>query len=337
MKRKLFYIILAAIFVLIFSMTAFASSIIKVNINGDTLSFTNPPVIQNGTTLVPMRAIFEALGAEVNWDSKTKTVTGTKNDTKILLTINCPNGKKNGQDIKLTVPAKIINGNTFVPLRFISESFDCNIAWNNLTKIINITTKSETESLILFGPYDVLRIIDGDTIVIDYNGTEETVRMIGIDTPESVHPDASKNTEAGEEASEYTTSMLTGKEVSLEFDVQERDQYGRLLAYVYLGNEMFNKTLLREGYATLSTYPPNVKYVEQFTALEKEAKAAGVGFWEGLNIKTTGTYVGSILSNKYHLPTCRYAEAIKAENKIWFDTKEEAAAAGYTPCGVCKP
>ena len=110
-------------------------------------------------------------------------------------------------------------------------------------------------------------MVDGDTIIVDYNGVEETVRLIGVDTPESVHPDASKNTEAGYAASKYTSTFLAGAQVELEFDVQQRDQYGRLLAYVYLDGEMFNKRLLETGYASLATYPPNVKYVDEFTEI----------------------------------------------------------------------
>ncbi|MDR3305007.1 MAG: thermonuclease family protein [Clostridiales Family XIII bacterium] len=125
----------------------------------------------------------------------------------------------------------------------------------------------------------VLRVVDGDTIVVDLDGISEKVRLIGIDTPESVHPDASKNVPYGKVASDYTKSRLEGQSVTLEFDTTERDRYGRLLAYVYIGDEMFNKTLLEEGHASVSTYPPNVKYVEEFTAAQKAAREAGKGIW----------------------------------------------------------
>ena len=132
----------------------------------------------------------------------------------------------------------------------------------------------------LYGPYQVLKVVDGDTIVLDIGGTEERVRLIGIDTPESVHPDKERNVPYGKIASEYTKSMLEGKEVEIELDVEERDRYGRMLAYVYLDGEMFNKALLREGHAMVSTYPPNVKYVEEFTALQEKARNEGKGLWE---------------------------------------------------------
>ena len=127
--------------------------------------------------------------------------------------------------------------------------------------------------------YEVIRVVDGDTFVIKYNGQNERVRLIGIDTPESVHPDEEKNTEFGEQVSKYSKEMLTGKKIVLEFDVEQRDKYGRLLAYVYLDGQMYNELLLKRGYAKLATYPPNVKYVEDFKALQKEARENKVGLW----------------------------------------------------------
>jgi len=128
--------------------------------------------------------------------------------------------------------------------------------------------------------YDVVRVVDGDTIVVNYNGTNEKVRLIGVDTPESVHVDKSKNTEEGVKVSDYTKSQLTGKKVALELDVQERDKYGRILAYVYLDGVMYNKTLLEIGYAKVATYPPNVKYVDEFTKIQEKARENKVGLWQ---------------------------------------------------------
>lgn len=127
---------------------------------------------------------------------------------------------------------------------------------------------------------EVIRVVDGDTFVVKYNGKEEKVRLIGVDTPESVHPDETKNTEFGNKVSNYTKQMLEGKQVELEFDVESRDKYGRLLAYVYLDGQMYNKMLLEKGYAKIATYPPNVKYVDDFTKIQIEARENKVGLWE---------------------------------------------------------
>jgi len=127
--------------------------------------------------------------------------------------------------------------------------------------------------------YEIVRVVDGDTFVIDYNGKNEKVRLIGVDTPESVHPDEQKNTAFGNEVSSYSKRMLMGKRVQIEFDVEKRDKYGRLLAYVYIDGQMYNKLLLERGYAKIATYPPNVKYVEDFKSLQKQARENKVGLW----------------------------------------------------------
>ena len=127
--------------------------------------------------------------------------------------------------------------------------------------------------------YEVVRVVDGDTFIVNFNGKDERVRLIGIDTPESVHPNEEKNTEFGEEVSKFSKQMLTGKQVGLEFDVQQRDKYGRLLAYAYVDGQMYNKTLLEKGYAKIATYPPNVKYVDNFTNIQKQARQNKVGLW----------------------------------------------------------
>ncbi len=127
--------------------------------------------------------------------------------------------------------------------------------------------------------YDVVRVVDGDTIIVDIDGSKERVRLIGLDSPESVHHDEERNVEYGEIAAAFTTEQLEGKTVTLEFDVEKRDQYDRLLAYVYLDGKMFNKTLLEEGHAKVTTYPPNVRYVDDFVALQKQAQRHGKGVW----------------------------------------------------------
>lgn len=102
---------------------------IEVNIEGKMLKMPTNPVVESGTTLVPMRAIFEALGAEIKWDNKTQTVTGTKDSTKVELTIGSKTAKKNGVSSQLIVAPKLVDGNTMIPLRYVSESLDMHVAW----------------------------------------------------------------------------------------------------------------------------------------------------------------------------------------------------------------
>ena len=128
--------------------------------------------------------------------------------------------------------------------------------------------------------YKVPRVVDGDTIKIEYDNKQHSVRLIGIDTPESVHSNSKKNIPEGKIVSDYTKMRLEGKEVKLEFDVQPRDKYNRLLAYVYIDGKMFNKELLENGYARVATFPPNIKYVNEFTKIQKTAIRNNKGFWE---------------------------------------------------------
>lgn len=133
----------------------------------------------------------------------------------------------------------------------------------------------------LNGPYAVEYVKDGDTIVCNIDGESVTVRFIGVDTPESVHSDQSKNCEEGKEASEYTGNLLENKEVYLEYDASVYDRYGRVLAYVYLDDVMVNSLLLEKGYARTMVVEPNTKYAEEFGRIEETAKKKKEGFWDG--------------------------------------------------------
>jgi micrococcal nuclease len=140
---------------------------------------------------------------------------------------------------------------------------------------IEITNSSNEQS---FECYKVTRVVDGDTIDIDYNGEVKRIRFIGVDTPETVKPNT-KVEEYGKEASDFTKEKLTDKIVTLEFDIEKEDKYSRTLAYVYLDGVMFNKVLLEEGYAQVATFPPNVKYVDEFIEIERKAREANKGLW----------------------------------------------------------
>ena len=313
--KKLFSFVLALLL-----LTATAGAV-DLYVDTNLIETDTPPTVVDGRTLVPVRAIFEAIGATVEWNNDTRTATGIRDDVTVVIQIDNATAYVNGEARTLDVPAQIINGRTMVPARFISEAMGCDVTWYQQTQTVGVANELKGRQLYVTATgekyhYDgtcnggtyypatlaeamgrgltpcdkcvltnsnatpsasadpsgnyitkVIRVVDGDTIVVNYNGVEEYVRLIGVDTPESVHPDSFKNTEAGILASDYTKEKLEGKEVELEFDVQQRDMYGRLLAYVYVGGVMFNKILLEDGVANLATYPPNVKYVDDFTAI----------------------------------------------------------------------
>jgi len=169
--------------------------------DGATLETDVPPQIVNGRTLVPMRAIFEAFGATVDWDADTRTAIATSHDTTIVLTLGSQIALVNGAEVELDVPAQAIEGRTMVPVRFVSETLDADVDWIPETQTVVIVTATGSSA----------------------------------------------------------------------------------------------------------------------------------------EVQTEGNYVGSIDSDKYHLPTCRHAESILPENEIWFSTIEQAQTAGYSPCGICSP
>lgn len=228
----------------------------------------------------------------------------------------------------------------------------------------------------------VERVVDGDTLEVSIDEESYKVRLILVDTPESVHPDESRNNEYGELASAYTASQLkTGQTIYLQKDVSETDKYGRLLRYVWLEQptdvdsetevraKMYNARLLLEGYAQLSTYPPDVKYVEMFTGFQKEARESDKGLWgiqasepaastsapaQSPATATTATpsttapttvepvqqpqtdnqsvtvYVTKT-GSKYHSDGCRYL----SKSKIPMSLSD--AKRSYGPCSVCNP
>ena len=143
-----------------------------------------------------------------------------------------------------------------------------------------ITQKKDNQT------YKVIRVVDGDTIEIE---TNQIVRYIGVDTPELHHPQKSVQC-FGYEAMVKNKELVEGKLVLLEKDVSEVDKYKRLLRYVFLADEAASKTatfvnevLVREGYAHIATFPPDVKYQELFLEAEKDARFNNRGLWSKCN------------------------------------------------------
>ncbi len=193
-------------------------------------------------------------------------------------------------------------------------------------------------------------MVDGDTIDVLIDGSEQRLRYIGINTPETVDP--RRPVECfGREASERNRQLVEGRTVGLERDVSETDRFGRLLRYVWLEGEMVNAALVAEGYATATTFPPDVKYADTFAAMEAEARAAGRGLWGDAcaapspppaagACEYSGTSKPVIKGNIsirtgekiYHVPGGYYYDDTvisEAKGERWFCTEAEAVAAGW--------
>jgi micrococcal nuclease len=124
----------------------------------------------------------------------------------------------------------------------------------------------------------VTRVVDGDTVEARIGDAVEDVRLIGIDTPETVKPDTPVQC-FGPQASSFTHRVLTEQPVRMVFGVERRDIYGRLLAYVYIGHRFFNAELVRRGLARTLAIPPNTLHSGLFRRLELRAARAGRGLW----------------------------------------------------------
>jgi len=214
------------------------------------------------------------------------------------------------------------------------------------------------------GQYQVLRLVDGDTIVIIYQGKPEKVRLFCVNTPESVHPDKKQNVPMGKVASDYAKKRLSDKSVDLEFEGNLRGKYGRLLAYVFVDGQNFNIELVKHGLSPYYTkYGLSEKYDQEFREAEKYARDHKLNIWgdtelskKYLRLKSKWgqhssriessaatiqnkdwKYVASKKSQVFHIPTCKWAQKINPENLVGFGTREEAVASGKRPCKTCMP
>lgn len=129
-------------------------------------------------------------------------------------------------------------------------------------------------------PVELVKTIDGDTIKIMYDGKEQNVRYLLIDTPETNHPRLGKQP-YGEQAKQRNQELMNSGKLEIEFDIGEKyDKYGRLLAYIYIDGESVQEKLLEEGLARVAyVYPPNTRHLDPFEKAQQRAKKAGIGIW----------------------------------------------------------
>lgn len=352
----------------------FANSI-GIYINNRKIETPDAPYIKDSRTLVPIRVISENLGVEVGWDNTNREVSLQKDGNQTILPLGKNLYIQNGEEKVTDIAPEIKNDRTYVPLRLIAELYGKQVNWDNASRsvLINepcteVIVPKATQTSNTFEEAKVVRVIDGDTFVIDRGQGQEKVRCILVDTPETKHP--KKGIEYfGKEASAFTTNSLSGKTIYLQKDVSETDRYNRLLRYIWIerpsSNEptneeirskCFNAILLSGGYAQVTTFPPDVKYVDLFRQIQREAREANAGLWGDTgapveevqkevqqqkpqnNPKNTGekAYLhagGRIIGNKnsmiYHLPTGRDYKKVTYRNAVFFNTAQEAEAAGF--------
>lgn len=350
---------------------------ISILINDKEITTVDKPYIKESRTLVPIRVISENLGITVNWDNDNRQVILNRENNKIALPIEKNYYFLDNNKVATDISGEIKNDRTFVPIRLIAELFDKEVGWDNNTRSVLINDKgtsqpiNPTKSTNNFEQAKVVRVVDGDTVVVDRGRGEEKIRFVLVNTPETKHP--KKGVEFyGKEASDFTKNVLSNKTVYLQKDVSETDKYGRLLRYIWLerptsnepSNEevrtkCFNAILLAGGYANVSTFPPDLQYVDLFRQIEREAREKNLGLWSNgqapevnpqpsnnnnsqanQSVKNTGekAYLhanGRIIGNKnssiYHIPSGRDYKKVTLRNAVFFNTEEEARQAGFRP------
>jgi len=174
---------------------------------------------------------------------------------------------------------------------------------------------------------------DGDTVVL---ADGRRVRYTGINAPEVAHEDRPQE-RFGPEARDFNRKLVLKKNVRLEFDRKKYDQYGRVLAYLFLQDGTFvNAELVKGGYAYYVFRRPNTKYDSLLLRLQREAMAKRVGMWERFPDQG-GPFLGNRHSRRFHRMACPFGKGTSPKHRITFKTKYDAFRAGYSPCKRCNP
>ena len=210
--KKFLSIFLTAALLLIAVPSVMANGEIQVALDGQKIQFDIPAQLINDRTMVPLRAIFEALGATVNWDSDTQTVTSTKDDTTVSLTIDSPAMIVNGKEVTLDAPACIVDGRTLVPVRAVSEAFSIGVKWDDTTKTVLLSTTGE-----FVEPTVTMYALDGRTLEVAQSQvdaykevgwyTEPVITMYALDGRTEIVPQSQVS--AWQSVGWYTEPVVT--------------------------------------------------------------------------------------------------------------------------------
>lgn len=262
MKTK--KILLTTLLTMSISTTALAAKTdIKININGYQLNTNVPVEAVNGRTLVPMRAIFEAMGARVEWDNKTSTATGIKGNDTIKLQIGNNTASINGKKLSLDTPAIISKGSTLVPVRFVAESLGADVGWDGPNRLVTISTQ---DGIIYRDKLDIyFSSIDKNDLNREaYNGfyfsEKDIVKILGQPTSKS------KPVEYGY-GGEHQDWIYQGKGIKIDMNRFGDGDYGT--SFIYLESPFKYKT--KEGIGIGSTKEQVVAaYKDIITRYEKD-------------------------------------------------------------------
>lgn len=211
--------------------SADAATNIRIYVDGVELVTRQAPIIQSNTTLVPLRGIFEELNARVVWNQKAQTITAYKGSNTVMLKIGSKAATVNGQSVTLDVPARAINGNTVVPLRFIGESLGQDVRWNAASQSVLITTTQDLQAPTSVTARSLGQYGDGRDLQVSFNRSADEsyvdhYRVFAVKTGSA----SAFNAARANSSVNYTTVLPTGSNQNVTLPAQAKDTDGQALA-----------------------------------------------------------------------------------------------------------
>ena len=177
-------------------------------------------------------------------------------------------------------------------------------------------------------------VTDGDTVILE-GGSR--VRYLGIDAPEVAHEEKPGDP-LGDEAARYNRKLVSGRWVRLEFERQRQDDYGRLLAYVFLEDgTLVNRELVRQGLAYLCPKQRPLRYWDRLLEAQRQAMKEQRGLWSLPPPRPEAVYVANKRSGIFHRPSCPLGRSAKPSNRVQFKERNQAFFEGFCPCRQCRP
>ncbi|MBE7052650.1 MAG: hypothetical protein E7391_00040 [Ruminococcaceae bacterium] len=316
--KKILCLVLSILMVISsFSMVVFANDEISVIVNGKKLVMDQSPIIVEGRTLVPLRAIFEALGATVEWDDATKTASGKLGAKTVSLQINNTVAKVNGADVTLDVPAQIVNSRTLVPVRFISESLGALVGWNGDTRTVTVTLASSNDNLIFYEDFETAGVKIGDKLK-DTIGTAAAFGM--VPTYDSNAKEGAKSIKCT--LSEGKTANL-GCKLYLTSDAKNKLVDGQtytLSAYVYFDSQVsgsgkvYIKTLNGTGAKEVVKGKAQTANKGEWTLITNTFVYEAEKYPDGLNIRIDTLEIGA--GSLYYVDEVKISKGDKVAEQV---------------------